>query len=247
MWHLLETHMTVAHTRAGKRYKDWLFARGDGRDDLGAIEGGAAVIMRSVVRDHLRREFSPRNTMSLHQPIAFHGGHGLTLQDLLSGSADPAQEAAWREIRILGQRQAAEWLPELKHIERVALLAMELDLPLCDPVVLKVARVNSLALGRAHKGIMERVMARLQRAYAGEDRDSRLGLFLETAAALRAAAREWARTDRRARVLLNGSKAASSRRTPQRPTCETAVLECGGLTPLSDHVSSPSAPQPEPI
>lgn len=170
-WHLLETHLVVKTDAAGKRYKDWLFARVAGRAGqaaLDAIQGGATLIMRDVVREHLRREYSPREFTSLNAPLS-DGDVPLTLEDILPGGADPADEAGQREIERLAGEHASGFFREMSRRERVALLARELGLSLAHPAVARAAGCGKSMLCAAFRESVTRVAARLLADYGRED------------------------------------------------------------------------------
>lgn len=65
-WHLFESRIALQDSRPGKSAKNWLFARTRDPDQLfDAVQGGASLIMRDVVRDWIRRECPPREQVSL--------------------------------------------------------------------------------------------------------------------------------------------------------------------------------------
>ncbi|MBN1557440.1 MAG: hypothetical protein JW951_04770 [Lentisphaerae bacterium] len=204
MWHILETHMNTGRTRQGKRYKDWLFARAGapGAPDLNAIEGGAALLMRTAVRYHVRAECLPPAVVSLSTPVSARSGVPLTLEDLLPGNADPSCEAARRDIRRIARRRAAGWLKRLSRPERAALLAAELNLHIGHPAVLAAAGSCRQTVSRAYTNLMIRLVHETRARHPVEDRSAVLMLILETAAALRAAVLDWAPADRKAARLL---------------------------------------------
>jgi hypothetical protein len=140
--------------------------------------------------------------MSLQMPLAGSGTETLTLEDLLPGAVDPADEAGLREIRALARRYAADVLPGLGRTDRIALLAVALDRPFNDPRVGKAARAARRTLGRAHDRTMRHVAALILTAYPDEDASSVRTLILETAYALYDAVRAWAETDPYCSVLL---------------------------------------------
>jgi len=141
-WHHLETFLMVRNSREGKRYKDWLFARADGvagDDQLDAVAGTAAFLMRDAVREHLRQEHAPRGTMSLNAPVPGAEASGLTLEDLLPGAISPADEVAAREFERLAEAHARAFFEATPRRDRVAILAKHLGLSLADPAVLQKA------------------------------------------------------------------------------------------------------------
>lgn len=89
-WHRFETHLLLKNTRGGKRYKDWLFARAEHVEwhPWDAIQGGATLLLRDVVREYLRREHAPDRVTSLHRPVGMVGDSNVTLEELLPGAID---------------------------------------------------------------------------------------------------------------------------------------------------------------
>jgi len=171
-WHLLETHLVVRENRRGKRYKDWLFARanlGDG-NRLAALESGASLLMRDVVREHLRREYARRGTVSLDRLVTAQGDRTLTLHDLLPGAATPADEAARREYEALAQQHAEELVANAPRRERLALLAKCVGLSLAAPAATKAAECGHSALNEAYHAFLRRLARTIQDRYSGEER-----------------------------------------------------------------------------
>jgi hypothetical protein len=170
-WHLLETHFVVATTREGKRYKDWLFARGDGEDSKilhQAIEGGATLIMRDVVREYLRREYSPPFVVSLNMPVSREEVH-FTLEDLLPAQADPACEVEIRELGRLARSHAKMFLAEMTRRERVALLGRHLGLSVAHRALEQAAACGKSALSAALREFVLHVAGRLRSEYPDDD------------------------------------------------------------------------------
>jgi len=181
-WHLFETHLVVKSTRRGKRYKDWLFARTEHSSDppLDVVQGGASLIMRDVVREHLRREYSPSSMVSLQQPITDTQGTPLTVEDLLPGSPGPDDDILQRECEQLAERHAREECESMPPREKVAVLAKTLGLPLTHPAVMELAGCRKSVLSTTYRGVLERLALRLQRVYHEEDGETVLMLTLLT-------------------------------------------------------------------
>ena len=171
IWHLFETYLQVNPARAGKRYKDWLFARVEGSPDspLDVIQGGATLLMRTVVREHLRQEYSPPNTVSLNAPLPEAGDESLTFEDLLPGQLDPAWDVEIREFRALAARLAQRQVAEMTPRERVAALAKALGLSLAHPAVEKAAGCRKSVVNAAYAGFVKRVQERIKADFPGED------------------------------------------------------------------------------
>ena len=113
-WHLFETRFAVNATRSGKRYKQWLFAvaRAGGAASLQRLTGGASLLMRDVVRGWLLHEAPRPRTVSLQAPIGpGAAGEALPLEALLATDADPADEAADRDLDRVAAREADRHWP----------------------------------------------------------------------------------------------------------------------------------------
>jgi len=170
-WHLLETHLVVRENRRGKRYKDWLFARaelGDGNRPA-ALESGASLLMRDVVRQYLRSECARAGAVSLDRLLTDTGEKPLTWHDLLPGSTNPADEAAYREYDALARQLAEELVPAATRRERVALLAKSVGLSLAATMAMKAAECGHSALHEAYHAFVRRLAATIRERYAGED------------------------------------------------------------------------------
>lgn len=165
-WHLFESFLEIRSTRAGKRYKDWLFARlshGVG-SPLSMLESGATVIMRDVVREHVRRECHARREVSIQAPLSGADGHPLTLEVLLPAADDPVDDVARREYATLADALAGETCQSMRPRTRVVVLARLLGLSLSDPVVEEAAGCRKSVLNeeltRFHASLRRRVEER---------------------------------------------------------------------------------------
>lgn len=172
-WHWFETYLRLRNTREGKCYKRWLFARARqaGAPTLDAVQGGATLLMREVVRERLRQEYSRRWMLSLDAPIGRGGSEAApSLRELLAGDDDPAGDVEERELGRMAQEEADGALDSLDRRERVALLARELGLSLAHPAVVRAARcgrsVLNTAYHRALSGLAGRVQSRHPREHA---------------------------------------------------------------------------------
>ncbi len=169
-WHLFETHAAVGGNRAGKRYKDWLFARaaGGSGDPADSIERGATVLLRDVVREHIRREWSPPWAVSLNV-AAQEGESGLTLQDLLPGGVDPAADVERREFEAIARGHATAFFSAADRRERVAFLAKRLGLSLAHPAVESAADCRKSTLNETYHVFVRRVAGQIGAEYASEE------------------------------------------------------------------------------
>lgn len=173
-WHLFETHLCTRRNRAGKSYKEWLFARGaaGAADEFDTLQGGASLLMRDVVREFLRRECPARGVDSLDQPVAGAAGRApVTLRELLPGTDDVPGEVEAREIRSLAAPAADVMLAGWNRRRRVALLARELGLSLAHPVVVAAVPCRKSALNKAYHEALRAVAAWPRARHPGEDCD----------------------------------------------------------------------------
>lgn len=169
-WHLFESHMVATSTRSGKRYKDWLFARTQESSDppVAVVESGVSLIIRTVTRNWLSREFSPRGVISMQTVVSGTSGSGLTLEDLLPAPAAAPPETACAEYEQLAHRHATARFASAGYRERVVLLARALDIPLSHDVVAKAAGCGKTVLSQCYRSLVEGIGEEVQRAYPDE-------------------------------------------------------------------------------
>jgi hypothetical protein len=201
-WHLLESHMTVNTTRSGKRYKDWLFARRarSGEDLLDVVQGGATLIVREVVRRHLRREFSPRNFVSAQTSLPQHPDAGITIQDLLPASHDFMNDAACRELLQMAAQHADRLYPTLKRRDRLVLLARLRGMSFKSSRTVAFTGCSRNTMRRTLNAVVVQVSDRLASEYRREDPQTLRLLIHMTIQALCETVEEkekWARTHTR--------------------------------------------------
>jgi len=169
-WHLLETFSRVGTTRKGKRYKDWLFQRAE--DDSGrrlsALEGGASLLMRDVVRDYLRKEHAPAFMISMNKPLGLEGGSALTLEELLPDQVSPLDEMSEREWRALAHQHAGKVYPSLDTRERLVIWARASGLALNDPRLLKRTQCSGSLLYLVHRECIHRIGIEIKKEYSEE-------------------------------------------------------------------------------
>ena len=179
-WHLFETYLAIRNTREGKAYKQWLFAHAEGAEDLlKALEAGASLLMRDVVREHLRREYSSRRMVSLNQPIATATGETVTLDELLPGPSDGLHPVDQKELAALAARESSEICRTMPLREKIALLAHGLGLSLADPAVLSAADCRKSVLNTAYHKALVHTATHIRRAFPRESRDVQALLSIE--------------------------------------------------------------------
>lgn len=197
-WHLFETYLTAAPTERGKRYKDWLFARTRFSKDapFDIIQGGATLLMRDVVREFLRREFSSSNMLSLHTPVRGRANESLTLEDMLPGGIGPDDETMLREYETLAQQHVDDVFDDMTRRERIAVLSKHIGVSLTHTVVEKAAGCRRSVLNDAYCGFVQRMASRLRRNYPGDDIESILTLTLTTFNHIKQRVIVWGRGER---------------------------------------------------
>lgn len=150
-WHLLEAHFLAGRARSGKRYKDWLFLRCDGGagDWLQAMEGGASVLMRDVVRETVRRECPPS---FMHSMDSIDDSEEIPIEELIpSETYDPWRNLAEEEWLEQARHLAGEIVPRLGRRERVALWARSMGYGLSSSKVCHFANCTPGFLYKVHK------------------------------------------------------------------------------------------------
>lgn len=155
-WHGFESHLALGHQRTAKAWKEWLFARGGKKPTLDCIQGGATLIMRDVVRYHLRREHAPKWMLSLHAPIGAksESEHAAKLADLLPDPSDPLEAIEQHEITVCAQKLTDEVSADLTLVEIVALITHQAGKTLNHPAALKLADCSKSSLHNAlHQGL----------------------------------------------------------------------------------------------
>lgn len=210
-WHLFETFLLVKSTRAGKRYKDWLFARLDEMPGLpgAVIESGATLIMRDVVREHLRREVAPLLQVSLHLPLATGEGAALTLEDLLPGPGDPVAEVARGEYPAFAATMAGRLFEETPQRLRVAILAKIMGLSLADPAVVAAAACGKSVLSAAYGAFRTELRARVVSEFSNEGPVGVADLLARVAQELQERIFLWARSEKACARLFMEEKGES--------------------------------------
>jgi hypothetical protein len=121
-WHAFETHLALGHTRSTKAWKDWLFTRAGAHPTLDCIQGGATLIIRDVVRAHLRREHSPTWMRSLDTPQRNDANRAhLPMEELLPDPSDPTAAMEANEINMLTDQFFGEIFEQLSDRERLVI------------------------------------------------------------------------------------------------------------------------------
>ncbi len=185
-WHLLETQARVGANRAGKRYKDWLFERADRTGDgwTAAVEAGASLLMRDVVRETLRRNYAPAFMTSLQRPIAGDDVQPSALEDLLPDPVDPCDALSEREWRALADQHAAAVYPGLSSRQRIAMWGRSQGLALDDPRLLDWTQSSKSLLYKQYLVGVKFVASHIARSHPDEPAAAQRHMALYTLAAL---------------------------------------------------------------
>ena len=174
-WHRFETHFLSHRTREGKSYKEWLIGRASvhGPPTLNSIQGGAALLMREVVRERLRTEFFHPRFVSLDAPVqTVSGRKSPSLMELLPDIDNAAQAAEQADLVEIAKRDADDAMAALRHRERVALLARELGLSLVHPEVIRAAGCGKSVLCNAFDDALVGLANYVRSRYSREDNET---------------------------------------------------------------------------
>jgi len=210
-WHWFETYLRLHTNRAGKCYKDWLFARcgGEGGLSIDAIQGGASLLMRDVVRERIRREFPGKMMVAFDAPFPGVAGARLPgLDELLAdtGCPDAAETVARRELGTMAAAEAQAAMASMNHRQRVALLARELGYSLVHAEVLAVAGCGKSVLNTAYHDALLGVAGHVRSRYPREAQSTLASLAILVFDRIRQLVTEWGKSELRCTRLFNCSK-----------------------------------------
>ncbi len=163
-WRLLETFLCVARPRSGRRYKEWLFARlaRSSDDPLDIIQGGATLVLRTVVRDWFAAHRPPR-TFSLNAPIL---PGGVSLAELLPDPSSPDRDD-W-EIRDAAAATARSVATRLSPATRLVLAVRAWGLPLFHPAVLRYIGIGHTKAAETPKAVLGDLAGHVRRNWSRE-------------------------------------------------------------------------------
>jgi hypothetical protein len=170
-FHYFETYMHSTSGATGKRWKDWLFARAEGRwqdqpyeEALKAnviqILGNAVLVsmMKGEVywKPDLRKSVDGAKKSAAAVFVSFDDPHkeeeqSWKVQDFLPAATHsrPDNEAALNELQIEGNSFAEKYFEKIDFVTRVALLAATLGISLSESVVEHaVGKKKSVLYGR---------------------------------------------------------------------------------------------------
>ena len=142
-WHGFESYLALGQRRSTKAGKEWLFARGT--DTLDAVQGGATLIIRDVVRDHLRHEHAPAWMHALDASETCEPD-SVSLHELLPDGTDPRAPLDQQEHARLAASIAPTAFDVLTARERIALIASHAGVSLAHPTVVAAAQCSKSSL-----------------------------------------------------------------------------------------------------
>ena len=206
-WHGFETYFQLHRTRQGKGYKEWLFARGpdpasDQAAALAAVESGVSLLLRNVVREHLRQELPSSRCFSTQEFVDGVDSSSMTLEELLPGPSDTQAEVEQRELEQLAHALVGDCLAQLTTRERIALLARELGLSCRHPGAQKAAGCDRTALAQAFPIALGKIARQVARVHSSEPRGFLASLTIQVFQAVREALFQWLRSDKARSALL---------------------------------------------
>lgn len=213
LWHRLETHLVTDRTHARPPYKAWLFARAEslsGTAWLDAIQGGAALILRDVLRDWVRREGPAPSAVSLDDPVPGH--EDLHYRDLIP-SHDLREQLADRDEDEAARRLAMEAFEAAPRHTRVALCLRALGRPLFGPFAERLAGCGHTKLaGSVRRFITDLAEIALRR----HPREEAFAIAVRAPAWARRLAIEWGRAEISMAPAFLGSEPGPQHRTGSR-------------------------------
>ena len=196
-WQRFESYLALSAEDGVKARKAWLFERvsREGTRLLDAIQGGATLIMRDVVRDYLRRECPRPATLSLDAPVT-GGGQDVTLAELLPDALNVHETPEWREAHPLAETISRHCFPVCSVRERIALLARHCGLSLAHPEVTRLAGCGKSVLYDSYRGVLLRLAEAAKREICDEDPELLLAVTLMAVDRLQRLAHTWARSEK---------------------------------------------------
>jgi hypothetical protein len=171
-WHLFESHAVVTHTRQGKAYKEWLFARaGDGCESpLDTVVAGATLMMRDVARAWVAKECLPRDTVTLDAPVAGTEGT-ITYVDLLPTASTPLNAIEAHERAEYAAHAATRVFGHLDYRQRLVVAARLRGIPFDRDELLQATGWKRAMIYRACNRIFDSIRPLLQKLYPDESDD----------------------------------------------------------------------------
>lgn len=172
-WHRFETHFRLHHSPAGKSFKAWLFTRKNtrGYSVRETVEAGATLLVRDVVREYLRREYSDPRMVSYSEGT---GGispddQPLSVVELLPCQSDTTMMVEERDLDELARMESLAAFAQLDRKQRVALLVHQAGLSLGHPMAIKAAKCSGATMYNAFRSTLAGIAALARSRYAREE------------------------------------------------------------------------------
>lgn len=211
-WHLFEVHMHTESGKTGKRWKDWLFERAENSSDDFAtvLEKMTYVCMRTTVNQlcsnegHLKAHMARVRLTDWDAPLFKETDSHATFGDNHAGNPweDPAQTAAWNELREIAQQEAADLFKSLDLAARTSLLADCLGISLDEPAVTKLAGKGKTVLYTRLTKTAKQAGDSLREKYSAEDARTLDLLVALTQESLQEASILWGKSEKLAEPLF---------------------------------------------
>lgn len=208
-WHLLETHMTLSRSSNGKAYKAWLFDRTAGTPDspFDVVQGGATLLMRWVVREHLRQEYSPADHVSANRTRASDEGAPIE-EAWLPADSNTHDAIAQREIEHIAMQEATACFDRLAERARLIVAARRMHIPFTSPPLLALANCSNSAMSYTFRKEMSQLLKQIATDYTGEDRATQVEIALLTFDGLADRCVAWALASERYGPILSAQSPA---------------------------------------
>ena len=238
-WHWFETYLRLHNSHQGKSFKEWLFARAaaGGAPSLDDVQSGASLLMRDVVRERLRHEFSGRNVRALDAPLLTERGHSApSLLELLPGTLDTAFDVERRELEAIADAEAGTALAALAERERLVLLARELGLAVSHATVITLAGCGKSRLLELYHSALWTLAEHVRTKYPGEDGSTLALLTTLVFERVRPLILLWGKAEIRCARLFMIVEQRENRGAQERK---------GTGTPYHEQVARSSSPAPE--
>lgn len=205
-WHWFETYLQLHSTRAGKSYKEWLFARGAEGLVTAAedVESGVSLLLRDVVREYLRHEYSPKRVLSLDAGVSADCKQaGLSLKDLLPDDFDTTKEVEYREAMRIAASLADSVFDVLSRRERIVLVGRALGISFASAGILKFTGCCKSVLAAAHRAALARIASHVSAAYPDETDATKAALTVEVFNTVKSRTVSWAMAEKSLSELVN--------------------------------------------
>ena len=214
-WHWFETYFKIHSTRQGKSYKEWLFSRSAAATgpDIETLEGGVSLLLRNVVREQLRSEYSSSRVVSLQTNTCPYSGSGQpTMEDMLPDpTTDTFSEVVKADICRQAEQLTGAVFLTLSRRQRVAILGREVGASLTHPVLLKAAACKKSALSDAYSEALHLIASHVANTCQSEARNICADIAIAVFNGVRHQTIVWANAEKRLSGLLKGVEAQTCR------------------------------------